>query len=79
MEVANTCTASGGISSSTQRLTPHTVEAMQQKKTKTAVVAFKIEEDLADFLNQLPNKSAFIRKAIRCRILSRMPARFVLR
>src|SRR5580700_11103847 len=37
---------------------------MQQKKTKTAVVAFKVEEELADFLNQLPNKSAFIRKAI---------------
>jgi hypothetical protein len=37
---------------------------MQPKKPKTAVVAFKIEADLADFLNQLPNKSAFIRKAI---------------
>jgi len=43
---------------------PTTAKAMQQKKAKTAVVAFKIEEDLADFLNQLPNKSAFIRKAI---------------
>jgi hypothetical protein len=38
--------------------------AMQQKKPKTEVVAFKIEADLADFLNQLPNKSEFIRKAI---------------
>jgi hypothetical protein len=28
------------------------------------VVAFKVEEDLADLLNKLPNKSAFIRKAI---------------
>src|SRR5260370_13720798 len=41
-----------------------TAKAMQQKKAKTAVVAFKVEADLADFLNQLPNKSAFIRKAI---------------
>ncbi len=37
---------------------------MQPKKPKTAVVAFKIESELAEFLNQLPNKSAFIRKAI---------------
>ena len=28
------------------------------------VVAFKVEEELADLLNKLPNKSAFIRKAI---------------
>jgi hypothetical protein len=31
---------------------------------KTAVVAFKVEAELAEILNQLPNKSAFIRKAI---------------
>src|SRR5476649_1297169 len=37
---------------------------MAQKTPKTAVVAFKVEEELADFLNKLPNKSAFIRKAI---------------
>jgi hypothetical protein len=37
---------------------------MPRKMPKTAVVAFKVEEELADFLNQLPNKSAFIRKAI---------------
>jgi hypothetical protein len=37
---------------------------MTAKTPKTAVVAFKVEEELADFLNQLPNKSAFIRKAI---------------
>ena len=37
---------------------------MTKKSGKTAVVAFKVEEELADFLNQLPNKSAFIRKAI---------------
>lgn len=37
---------------------------MSKKSGKTAVVAFKVEEELADFLNQLPNKSAFIRKAI---------------
>ncbi|MBM4073842.1 MAG: hypothetical protein FJ271_33730 [Planctomycetes bacterium] len=34
------------------------------KTPKTAVVAFKVEEELAEFLNKLPNKSAFIRKAI---------------
>jgi hypothetical protein len=34
------------------------------KHPKTAVVAFKIENELAELLNKLPNKSAFIRKAI---------------
>ena len=37
---------------------------MSRKPPKTAVVAFKVEEKLAEFLNKLPNKSAFIRKAI---------------
>jgi hypothetical protein len=37
---------------------------MPRKLPKTKVVAFKVEEQLADFLNKLPNKSAFIRKAI---------------
>lgn len=37
---------------------------MARKSPKTAVVAFKVEEELAEFLNQLPNKSEFIRKAI---------------
>lgn len=37
---------------------------MTKKNAKTAVVAFKVETELADILNQLPNKSAFIRKAI---------------
>ena len=37
---------------------------MSRKLPKTAVVAFKVEEQLAEFLNKLPNKSAFIRKAI---------------
>lgn len=37
---------------------------MARKAPKTAVVAFKVETELADFLNKLPNKSAFIRKAI---------------
>ena len=36
----------------------------QPKQPKTAVVAFKVEQELADLLNKLPNKSAFIRKAI---------------
>ena len=34
------------------------------KPPKTKVVAFKVEEKLADLLNKLPNKSAFIRQAI---------------
>jgi hypothetical protein len=37
---------------------------MAHKPPKTAVVAFKVEKELADLLNKLPNKSAFIRKAI---------------
>jgi hypothetical protein len=36
---------------------------MPRKSPKT-VVAFKVEQELADLLNRLPNKSAFIRKAI---------------
>ena len=36
---------------------------MARKPPKT-VVAFKVEKELADLLNKLPNKSAFIRKAI---------------
>lgn len=35
-----------------------------RRSPKSQIVAFKVEEDLADFLNKLPNKSAFIRKAI---------------
>src|SRR5438132_3272267 len=46
---------------------------MQNKKSKTAVVAFKIEEELAEFLNQLPNKSAFIRKAIAAQMSTACP------
>lgn len=37
---------------------------MRRKSQKTEVVAFKVEKELADLLNKLPNKSAFIRKAI---------------
>jgi hypothetical protein len=37
---------------------------MPRKPLKTASVAFKIEADLAELLNQLPNRSAFIRKAV---------------
>jgi hypothetical protein len=37
---------------------------MPRKSPKTEIVAFKVEEDLAEFLNKLPNKSDFIRKAI---------------
>jgi hypothetical protein len=34
------------------------------KNSKSQVVAFKVEEELAHFLDHLPNKSDFIRKAI---------------
>jgi hypothetical protein len=34
------------------------------KAPKTAIVAFKVEKELADLLDKLPNKSDFIRKAI---------------
>lgn len=35
-----------------------------QKSQKKQIVAFKVEDDLANFLDALPNKSEFIRKAI---------------
>jgi len=37
---------------------------MARKHTRTTVVSFKVEAELAELLNGLPNKSAFIRKAI---------------
>jgi hypothetical protein len=37
---------------------------MARKSPKTQIVAFKVEQELAEFLDKLPNKSAFIRKAI---------------
>jgi len=37
---------------------------MARKSPKSKIVAFKVEESLADFLDNLPNKSDFIRKAI---------------
>lgn len=37
---------------------------MPRKSPKSKIVAFKVEEELADFLDNLPNKSDFIRKAI---------------
>src|ERR1700722_18724609 len=46
---------------------------MTRKTPKTSVVAFKVEEELADFLNQLPNKSAFIRKAIAAQMSTACP------
>src|ERR1051326_4178488 len=46
---------------------------MARKTPKTAVVAFKVEADLAEFLNQLPNKSAFIRKAIAAQMSTACP------
>ncbi len=37
---------------------------MRSKASKPSVVAFKVEAELAELLDKLPNKSAFIRKAI---------------
>jgi hypothetical protein len=41
---------------------------MSHRPPKTEVVAFKVEKDLADLLNKLPNKSAFIRRAIEAQL-----------
>jgi hypothetical protein len=51
----------GAVGSS---LFPRRVGTMSNKPPKTKVVAFKVEEELAELLDKLPNKSAFIRKAI---------------
>lgn len=40
----------------------------KKKPAKDTVVAFKVEPELADLLNKLPNKSAFIRKAIEAQL-----------
>ena len=37
---------------------------MTRKPQKKKIVAFKVEEDLAEFLGKLKNKSEFIRRAI---------------
>jgi hypothetical protein len=39
-----------------------------QRPKKEKVVAFKVEEELANLLDKLPNKSAFIRKAIEAQL-----------
>ena len=39
-----------------------------RKPAKNEVVAFKVEKELADLLDKLPNKSAFIRKAIEAQL-----------
>jgi hypothetical protein len=41
---------------------------MARKTPKAKVVAFKVEEELAELLDKLPNKSAFIRKAIEAQL-----------
>ncbi len=41
---------------------------MTRKPAKTSIVAFKVENELAELLNKLPNKSAFIRKAIEAQL-----------
>src|SRR5216684_880793 len=51
----------------------HERSFMSQKNPKTEVVAFKVEPELAEFLNKLPNKSAFIRKAIAAQMSTACP------
>ena len=46
---------------------------MARKPPKTAVVAFKVENELAELLNKLPNKSAFIRNAIAAQLGTACP------
>ena len=36
----------------------------EPKPQKSQIVAFKVEQELAEFLDKLPNKSEFIRRAI---------------
>ncbi len=44
-----------------------------KRPKKEAVVAFKVEPELAALLDKLPNKSAFIRKAIAAQLGSACP------
>jgi hypothetical protein len=44
--------------------TGFTMARKEPKAQKSQIVAFKVEEELAKFLDNLPNKSEFIRKAI---------------
>jgi ssDNA-binding Zn-finger/Zn-ribbon topoisomerase 1 len=46
---------------------------MSNKQPKTEVVAFKVEHELAELLNKLPNKSAFIRSAIAAQLGTACP------
>jgi hypothetical protein len=45
----------------------------EEARQKKVVVAFKVEQELADLLDKLPNKSAFIRKAIAAQLGSACP------
>ena len=42
-------------------------------KSKQRVVTFKVEEDVAEFLDSMPNKSEFIRKALLYALLEPCP------
>jgi len=46
---------------------------MADKGSKTTMVAFKIEAELAELLSRLPNKSEFIRKAIMAQLGTTCP------
>lgn len=47
-----------------KRVARKSTAAKAAKTQKNQIVAFKVEEDLAEFLSKLKNKSEFIRKAI---------------
>src|SRR6266480_540404 len=46
---------------------------MNHEKTKQRIVTFKVEEDLAAFLDSMPNKSDFIRKALLSALMEPCP------
>src|SRR6185295_15270988 len=46
---------------------------MQAERSKHRIVTFKAEEDLASFLDSMPNKSDFIRKALLAALLEPCP------
>ncbi len=46
---------------------------MNHEKTKQRIVTFKVEEELAAFLDNMPNKSDFIRKALLSALMEPCP------
>ena len=51
----------------------HSKDKPQELKAKQRVVTFKVEDDVASFLDAMPNKSEFIRKALLAALLEPCP------